>query len=311
MWWWCLLACRDFRVCDEPVATDALPARLSETGLYADLAGRIVADDALPYTPRTPLWSDGAEKQRWVRLPAGTTVDTTDPDDWRFPVGSTFWKEFSLNGTPLETRVLTRTGEGDADWAAVAYVWDGGDAVATPTGAVDVAGTNHDVPDDASCFGCHGGRVSRVLGVSAVQLPERGVDGIGLEDLRGTWLDDAVTAADPPGDATAQTALGYLHANCSHCHNQIRPEVEGARCYDPENDLDFHLPGVPVTRVEDTPAVQSAVGHGITPGIADASEVIRRISTRKDLFGPSMPPLGTEEVDEQGVATLRAWIDGM
>lgn len=310
MLWW-LVACDDFRVCDDPVATDTLPTHLSETGLYADIAARLVADDALPYTPRYALWSDGADKQRWLRLPVDSTIDTSDSDDWRFPVGATFWKEFSRDGVALETRVLTRTGEGDADWAAVAYVWDGDDAIATPDGVVDVAGTTHDVPDAASCFGCHGGRVSRVLGVSAVQLPEHGEAGIGLEDLRGAWLDDSVVAADPPGDAKAQAALGYLHANCSHCHNQIRPEREGARCYDPENDLDFHLPGDAVSSVDDAPAVQTAVDHGITPGNADQSEVISRISTRDDFFGPSMPPLGTEEIDEEGIATLRAWIDAM
>lgn len=307
--WWFLLACDDFHVCDEPVATDTLPARLSETGLYADIAARQVADDALPYTPRNALWSDGADKQRWLRLPAGSVIDTTDADDWRFPVGATFWKEFALDGVVLETRVLTRTGAGDADWAAVAYVWEGDDAIATPEGATDVAGTAHDVPDAASCFGCHGGRKSRVLGVSAVQLPEVGVDGVGLEDLRGTWLDASVEAVDPPGDTTAQAALGYLHANCSHCHNQIRPDRVGARCYDPENDLDFHLPGTAVASVDDTPAIQSAVDHGIKRGDADASEIIHRMSARGDLFGAGMPPLGTEVVDDEGIAALRAWID--
>ena len=48
---------------------------------------------------------------------------------------------------------------------------------------------------------------------------------------------EAQPAVVVPGDALDQEALGYLHANCSHCHNQDRPESDGARCYDPRNDF--------------------------------------------------------------------------
>ena len=54
--------------------------KLSETGLFADIATKTIACDVLPFEPEFKLWSDAAEKKRWVRLPPGTSIDTTDPD---------------------------------------------------------------------------------------------------------------------------------------------------------------------------------------------------------------------------------------
>ena len=46
-----------------------LPERLSETGLYTDIASDRVADGVLAYQPAFALWSDGADKRRWISLP--------------------------------------------------------------------------------------------------------------------------------------------------------------------------------------------------------------------------------------------------
>ena len=67
---------------------------LSQTGLYADIATKALASDLIDLTPRYPLWSDGAVKRRWLRLPPGTTIDTSDMDHWTLPVGAQLFKEF-------------------------------------------------------------------------------------------------------------------------------------------------------------------------------------------------------------------------
>jgi len=87
----------------------AAPARLSETGLYA--GGRPAAIDARnrPYSPQYPLWSDGATKARWIYLPPGTAVDTRDVNEWRFPVGTRFWKEFTLRCSSRPIAIPTRS----------------------------------------------------------------------------------------------------------------------------------------------------------------------------------------------------------
>ena len=93
------------------------PRKLSETGLYQDLATLTVAPEARPFSPQYPLWSDGATKLRWVALPAGSTIDAADPDAWRFPVGTRFWKQFSFGDLRVETRYIEKTGE--STWAPV------------------------------------------------------------------------------------------------------------------------------------------------------------------------------------------------
>ena len=97
------------------------PPKLSDTGLYRDAATRAIADGIRPYSPQYPLWTDGATKLRWVSLPKGSTIDATDGDAWRFPVGTRFWKQFSFDGRPVETRYIEKTGDGT--WIFAAYVW--------------------------------------------------------------------------------------------------------------------------------------------------------------------------------------------
>lgn len=306
-----LLAACGFRQC-EPVdeaLVALLPARLSESGLYADLAADAIADDVIVYTPRFGLWSDGAEKRRWIQLPPEGTIDTSDPDEWRFPEGTRAWKEFVRDGVRVETRVIEKVGPADADWVAVAYLWNEDDTDATPTvaGEPDARGTTHDVPAAEACGGCHGGRSSFLLGFSAVQLSgDPGDGGYGLADLTAAGrLSAPVATPIVPGDDLDQRALGYLHANCSHCHNANRPERDGLRCYDPDNGLDFSvLAGSPA--LADTPALETAGGP---LGHAGGSEVLWRMSERNTSgFSPSMPPLGTEVVDAEAIETLTAWI---
>src|SRR5688572_23474543 len=67
---------------------DRGPGTLRETGLYADAAMRAVAATNLPFAPQYPLWTDGAQKRRWIYLPPGTTIDASNPDAWQFPIGT-------------------------------------------------------------------------------------------------------------------------------------------------------------------------------------------------------------------------------
>src|SRR5262245_34989426 len=82
--------CGRYWVCDEldPAQTAAFPERLSETGLYSNLAAGELAPGVFAYTPAFELWSDAALKQRWILLPAGQQIDTSNMDEWRFPQGT-------------------------------------------------------------------------------------------------------------------------------------------------------------------------------------------------------------------------------
>jgi hypothetical protein len=309
-------SCQRYWVCDEvdQARTQVLPMHLSETGLYADIATGELAAGVAPFTPRFPLWSDGSEKQRWLLLPEGAQIDTSNMDDWTFPEGTKVWKQFSNAGVRIETRLLEKRGPSEADWIALAYLWqpDGQDAIAAPLGAIDAQHTEHNVPAAGECVACHGGRRSFILGFSALQLADSAA--AGELDLKA--LAEQGRLSDPPASIHAITggpvelaALGYLHANCSHCHNQTRPERDGARCFEPKDGYDFTLAVGKLGTVTETPTYRTVVGHAVKPGDPDDSRLYELVSSR-GMFR-QMPPLATEKVDSSATANLRAWIEGL
>jgi mono/diheme cytochrome c family protein len=302
--------------CDSPPqsALDALPRHLSQTGLYEGPVGGPIARTARPFRPQFELWSDGSTKRRWISLPPGTRIDSSDMDSWRFPQGTKLWKEFRRDGVPVETRLLQKIGPRDEDWAAVAYLWngDGSEATAVPSGVSHARGTEHDVPSAAECMACHAGRRSRVLGFSAVQLADRAeAEHLDLAAVVALgWLSSPPSVAiEVPGTVVERSALGYLHSNCGHCHNQARPVRAGSKCYDPYNSLDFWLRVDRLATPTETPTYRSAVGNVIQPGHPSWSRLLELVGHRAP--GRQMPPLATKMVDERALHTLRSWIETM
>ncbi|HVJ19948.1 MAG TPA: hypothetical protein VM686_31255, partial [Polyangiaceae bacterium] len=232
-------------------------------------------------------------------------------DSWQFPVGTKVWKEFTRNGVRVETRLLQRLPDG---WIGVAYLWqdDESDAIAAPYGAIDARGTPHNAPASNECDACHGGRSSHVLGFSAVQLAQQTEpDSLNLDELVGSGLLSRVPDVTPriPGNETEQAALGYLHANCSHCHNASRPSRSGARCFDPESDVDFLLRADEGPLATGTRTYRTATDVCIEPGRPDDSPMIELMSQRSRFR--QMPPLASERIDAAAVALLRRWIEAM
>ena len=292
----------DFRDCSEEDVSLAagLPDLLSETALLAGAEPGGVSSQALLFTPRFPLWTDGATKRRWLVLPDGGAVDTSDATSWGFPVGTEFFKEFERDGVRVETRLSRKTEEG---WAAASYVWTaaGDDARLQLDALPDASGTPHDVPGAAECLACHGGRADFALGFSATQLD--------AETRQDLW-DAGLLSAPVPGDLSlpddVQAGLGYLHGNCSHCHNAQRDlQPQATDCYASGEDFDFTLPHT-TNSVADAPAVRSARWQLGSPG---DSEVLSRMSVRNtDAARPSMPPLGTEQTDTAGLAAVETLV---
>jgi hypothetical protein len=304
---------------DAGAAPDAAPdaaARLalSEVGLYADIATRTLAPGVVEYAPAYALWSDGAIKRRWIALPAGAVIDTSDMDHWQFPIGTKLFKEFRVGDVVVETRVIERTGPDD--YFMGAFVWndDDSDAVFAPDGQRDARATQHDVPRDVACWDCHEGEAGRVLGFSAAQLSH---DGPGLT-LSGLADAGALSSPPPagvtypiPGNDIERSALGYLHANCGHCHHESGPGFE---------DVDLVLRvDVDETEPSATRLFATTVGVGlerwetpaydlrIAPGQPEASAVVARMNLRGGAFD-QMPPLATEIVDTAAVDRISAWI---
>jgi mono/diheme cytochrome c family protein len=310
-------------------------------GLYE---GDICDDDHLAegvrhFRPEYELWSDDADKDRYILLPAGSVIDTTDPDNWIFPVGTIVWKTFSHDGVRLETRILQKVEAGvgvDDAWRVEAWAWNAAQTSVTEVSTLDasfrenVLGTDHDIPSQDDCLTCHRNgsfapnEFDTLNGFSAIQL-NHPPDGVGDEWTLQSLLDaarlsTAMPAADPPswitasripGDEVASEALGYLHANCGHCHRE--GAIAGSTTLRTWIDLG-------AATVEETP-IFTAIGQPsfaagepaceIHPqgAMADTSVVLIRMMSRSRTDTPTqMPPLGTEFIDEDGIAAVRAWM---
>lgn len=295
-----LAACGCF---SRPVEPPPVPRLLSQTGLD----GR-----AIGFEPQYPLWTDGAQKRRWLRLPEGAAIDASHPDRWQVPVGTVLWKEFSFGGRKVETRTIERLADGSYRFAA--YVWnaEGTDAVLAPEkGLKGVAATSpttrHDIPGVEDCKACHEGRANVVLGLSALQLSSQ------LEALvrRGAvaQLPEGLLKAPPRLAAASEperAALGYLLGNCAHCHNAEGPLAS--------LELDFDQ------RAEAAAPRAAAVGQPsrfrfaryaatlrIAPGRPDESIALLRMRSRDP--AEQMPPLGTHLADPEGLRAVSQWIE--
>jgi len=307
------------------VAIDAgPPATLADTGLCADPGCTAIAPGIRAYQPRWALWADAASKRRWIWLPPGTEIDTRDMNAWRFPEGTKLWKEFTVGGVRVETRYYAKLGPSDADWYQVAFVWNAAQdaAIAAPDGEVDANGTSHDVPSRTQCRACHDRTAGRVLGFSALQLDAAGAPGdLDLASL----VEHGLLSAPPAGSASpffplppdagprATGALGYLHANCGHCHhegNDVFLLVPRILLLDVTRLASAASTPTYETTIDQVPSIAIPNGtYVIAPGDTAHSELDIRFTSSDPAI--HMPPLGTETIDPAGRQILADWINSM
>jgi hypothetical protein len=297
--------------------------RLSTHGLYSDLITRTTVPEAIEYEPDYPLWSDGVQKRRWLVLPAGTQIDTSDMAHWQFPVGTKLFKEFSVRGKLLETRLVERisseTGNVKTDFFMGTFVWsaDQSDAVLTDDGVPDVLGTEHDVPVQTACVQCHRGEPGGVLGVSAIQLSRSGT--LDLLAKRSLLSVEPGRTFPIPGDEIQVAAVGYMNANCGHCHSAdgIADQLR-LRFLPNESDLPIEESEIYKTsiakNVTDWKVHPDELQERVVPGDPEHSALLYRMlqrGTDKPAVDDQMPPIATEKVHHEGVAAVQAWIATM
>ncbi|MDX1452337.1 MAG: hypothetical protein R3183_07245, partial [Oleiphilaceae bacterium] len=267
------------------------------------------------YSPQYPLWSDGAEKKRWIYIPRKRRIDTRDMEAWVFPVGTKIWKEFAFSvageTTRLETRLMEKTGEND--WLMITFVWNDAQTQALRAPAEGIknhyaltADTYYDIPSEHDCQYCHakagldiGPQSTPVLGFSALQLSgERDPDAIHGEAWHKGMLNlprlDALRITTHPAQyqpkipdseiaPLQRQVFGYLHGNCGHCHNET-----GMGALTNTLDLSHRASA---TFIQQNGVYRSAIGKNITyylappnsparyiaPGDADDSAIIYRM----------------------------------
>ena len=319
------------RLVDDP--TGPLPERLSQTGLLeaegleAIIARAHAAPGSRPagdasrfhlYEPRWPLWSNGSHKIRHVVVPHGRQIDTSDGDDWKFPVGTLFFKTFTFETAqgvrPIETRVIRGLEDG---WEFAVYEWepDGNDAKLLDIGwarPIELPGRDgrtirHEIPSRLQCRQCHEANTNFIIGFSELNLnaPLSGrSERTQLEELHacGVLSHLATEPARIDDDAYGSASVrGYVHGNCVHCHN-------GRNRLDLSADVFLAN-----TLSRPTQGMLFPAGQRIRPGEPDESLLYLALarSDQPELAAAHMPPVGVQEPDTAAAEEMRAWITSL
>lgn len=309
------------------------PKRLSEFGLFEDIAAQRPAKGVTPYTLRTALFSDHANKYRFVFVPSGSMAQYREHEVFEFPVGTALIKTFAYPAdlskpeadvTLIETRLLVRRQDG---WTGWAYLWDAekNDGILKKAGARldvtfrDFAGANrkisYKVPNVNQCKNCHSLNNEFVpIGPKARNL-NFPVDATGHTQL-DEWFEAAIVepAPTPPPPPVADwqdenepleaRARAYLDVNCAHCHRKGGSASNSGLflTHGEENRVAYGIGKRPVAAGRGSGGFEFA----IEPGHPERSILIYRMKSRDP--GVMMPELGRALADDAAITMLSEWI---
>lgn len=295
--------------------TDNRPPRVfSEFGFFSDLTAGIPDPALVAYDISAPLFTDYADKARYIYTPSPVEPVLTGPLD--FPVGSALIKTFSYGDTRVETRVLMHKETG---WTGYAYVWndDQTEAHLKIAGAdlqiaTDIGAINYRVPNANQCKACHIGpeKMVRPIGpkIRNLNLGDQ-LDRLHQSGVIASIPDPAPSVPSYADEAVSldQRARAYLDANCGHCHAPGLPADTSGLYLNWEEDRPIHL-GIGKKPV--------AAGRGsggllvdVAPGDPDQSIMIYRMNATDP--GVMMPEIGRSVVHDEGVELIRKWIESL
>lgn len=316
---------------------------LSEYHLFdGSLADMQPAPGVVRYEVVSPLWSDGAHKQRFIALPENQKITFGADETWSFPDGTIIAKHFAFprdKREPLgalqhvETRLLIRDSTDPEGFTAHTYVWNDEQTEAYRKVAgkhitldfIDESGApatqQYIIPNTNQCGNCHErDDTYQALGLVTQQvnfdLNDSGAIKNQLSRLENEGLFDAklpdVTTlpalSNPSGqDPIEARARAYLHANCSHCH---RPGGGGGL----SGLVLLHWEMEPTKNGVCKGTVAAGAGAGtleydVVPGKPEESIMIFRMkSTDPEIKMPEIPNLVP---DQAGIALISEWITSL
>ncbi len=322
---------------------ELMPEKLSETGCFDPTDPSKPYAGLLPFDLNSPLWSDGADKKRWMALPSGAKITVIEGGDFDFPPGTMLVKEFSLGGRRLETRFFAHHpvhGDGGVaagQWVGYTYEWNAEQTEAFlvpagPTTPFDVDPNNAglgqwQVPNRDECMTCHTVAANRSLGPEVGQLNRSytyestgttsnqlaTLDHIGMFTEPLPAIETLAKLASPEDQASDvdQRARAYLHANCSFCHR--KPDGLGGGPDEFRASVPFEMMGI----CDVAPTIASAVTElGMDPSkakiLAHMSPPDSVMWKRMQARGPfQMPPIGSKKADMEGLNLIAQWINSI
>ena len=322
---------------DEAILSEDFPSKLSTYGFFDNLAQQQPKLGVLPYNLITVLFSDYADKDRFIYVPSAKKAKYVEDSVFDFPVGTALVKTFSysqrINDSDvvkelIETRLLLRKKRG---WETLVYVWNNeqteaylklaGKTIYTQFKDLDgnIRNVRYRVPNKNQCKECHS-KDDVVLPIGPKQRNlNRDFD---YSDKTMNQLDkwfesgiinNSMTTIGPVADANntaddiGRRARAYLDINCGHCHSH-NGSANSTGLY-----LDYNVQNAKQLGVYKSP-VAAGLGSGslkysIVPGNPDASILLFRMTSNNPAI--MMPETGRSMVHKEGVALIREWIQSL
>lgn len=320
------------------------PRKLSETGIFADVSKHQVKPGVIPYSVNSPLWSDGAIKDRFIALPGDSKITRSGNKDWRgwrFQQGAVLVKSFSLEmeaDNPesrrlIETRLLTlQAGPRDGEWVGYTYRWneEQTDAFLIEKGGTDVTFTIRDAqakggtrqhvwhyPSRAECMSCHTREARYTLGLNTLQMNRTHDYGHGHHENQIEMLNRLGIFTNPlPKKRQEMARLVNPYDETQPLETRARSYLQAncAHCHvangggNSEMVLDFITAREKMNILDIAPRHQNLdvnKARLIAPGHPERSLLLQRAGR---VGKGQMPPLGKSIVDGPALKMLRQWV---
>jgi len=330
-----------------PALSAEPPQFLSQTGVFTNLTSLATAPGVIPYDVPNPLWSDNAEKKRWIILPNDGSFNSAAEDvifsaggSWVFPAGTVFVKHFEapVNANNpsahkrLETRFLVCTPGGEK--YGFTYKWNSagtdaellGGSINEPYDYTNSQGATESrvwsYPSRGDCMVCHNDVSGQALGVKTAHLnsdlyyPLTGRTANQLETLNAIGVFNSTLTAADLEDYIEARALDDESAPLEHrvrsyldtnCSHCHQPGAQGGG-FDARLSTPLDLQNL-INAIPQRYEELGPNGRYIKPGNTALSAIHVRTNAVGD--GNAMPPLAKNMAHGQGVAALQAYISGL
>lgn len=291
----------------------AFPEQLSHYNIYQGNPADLVPNsDYVLYQLSSALFTDHAEKQRLIKLPAGTVMEKIDNGLPSFPDGTIIVKTFyyyhdktdiSKGKRVIETRLLVK--EAGA-WNVADYLWNDNqtdatlivDGYNTTVNYIDENGQPqvlaYHVPNNGECATCHSSNEAMTpIGPKLRNMNFDVETDMGtmnqlsyfqsLNRLGGFNHADVMAVPDYKDETLSLEERGraYLDANCSHCHS------EGGFAAGENLFFSYDIPFEETNIDDNTGEIANLIGSG------------------------EMPFLGTTVLDSKGISLVTEYMNSL
>lgn len=331
---------KDEYVAISPVVVDLTKVPFEKLSDYKFFDGvmknQIPSLDVLPYRPASSLFTDYAEKKRFVWMPKGSkaTFDGTGKV-LVLPVGSALIKTFYYNNVLpnnstriIETRIMIKKENG---WIFAEYIWNAEQteaflnlngsftSVQWSKNGITQTVSNYRIPSEQECITCHKSNEKSVpIGIKPQNLNFDYSYNPGTKNQLLKWIEVGYLENRMPSNINSTVdytdtskplelrVRSYLDINCASCHqSNSHCDYRPMRfAFDETTNLANMGVCVNTQDIADFPA---ALGRIISPANINKSMLYYRLNTENESY--RMPLLGRSIIHKEGIELIKEWIN--